>query len=380
MPISSHFIRALRLGIGVGVLAGLAGCARLAEEPEVNPDRWAPPSADRIWTPSPASASDYRMPSELRPPPGAATPAPAQPSGQEPAHQQGQPYDLPALLDLALRVNPDTRFAWESARQAAASFGAARAPYYPLVSANSANGYTRTLFPLPGGQLAQFKFWQARAAGADDLHAAGFRPPQFQRRGRAPGAGRRQFQLRPQDAGRGLRSAARVLRALRGQGRSDGGAPEPRACAIRLRRRAAAPQSWPRHRARAAARPGARRAIAIRRRQRRVDGARRAGRSGRRDRHFRRRTDGSGEPRDRGGADRARRPGRRTDRGYDKAAARPGGEGRGAARERGAGRAGQGGLVSDRRSDGELRPAHLAIHLRLDRRTRGPISRNIRRW
>jgi hypothetical protein len=41
-----------------------------------------------------------------------------------------------------------------------ASFGAARAPYYPLVSANSANGYSRTLFPLPGG-LAQFKFWQA---------------------------------------------------------------------------------------------------------------------------------------------------------------------------------------------------------------------------
>ena len=161
MPISSHFIRALLLAIGIGVLAGLAGCARLAEEPEVNPDRWAPPSADRIWTPSPASASDYRIPSGLRLPPGVATPALMRPSGQEPALKQGQPYDLPALLDLALRVNPDTRFAWESARQAAASFGAARAPYYPLVRANSANGYSRTLFPLPGGQLAQFKFWKA---------------------------------------------------------------------------------------------------------------------------------------------------------------------------------------------------------------------------
>ena len=147
--------------IGVGVLAGLAGCARLAEEPEVNPDRWAPPSADRIWTPSPASASDYRIPSELRLPPGAATPGTDAAIGAGPVLKQGQPYDLPALLDLALRVNPDTRFAWESARQAAASFGAARAPYYPLVSANSANGYTRTLFPLPGGQLPQFKYWQA---------------------------------------------------------------------------------------------------------------------------------------------------------------------------------------------------------------------------
>jgi len=136
MSISSHFKRALRFGIGVGVLAGLAGCARLAEQPEVNPDRWAPPNADRIWTPSPASASDYRMPSDLRLPPGVATPALMRPSGQEPALKQGQSYDLPALLDLALRVNPDTRFAWESARQAAPSFGAARAPYYPPVSAN----------------------------------------------------------------------------------------------------------------------------------------------------------------------------------------------------------------------------------------------------
>jgi outer membrane protein TolC len=158
----SHFRRALRCGIGVGVLAFLSGCAWMAEQPEVNPDRWAPASAERIWTPAPASASDYRMPSELRPSPGAVAPAPAQPSMPAPAHQQGQPYDLPALLDLALVENPDTRFAWESARQAAANFGAARAPYYPLVSASSANGYSRTLFPLPQGQLAQYKLWQVQ--------------------------------------------------------------------------------------------------------------------------------------------------------------------------------------------------------------------------
>ncbi len=159
---TSRLIIALQVGIGVGILASVAGCARMAEEPELNPDRWAPSNADRIWTPSPASASDYRMPSDLRPSPGATAPPPARPSGPAPVHQEGEPYDLPALLDLALRENPDTRFAWESARQAAASFGAARAPYYPLVSANSANGYSRTLFPLPAGQLAQFKLWQAQ--------------------------------------------------------------------------------------------------------------------------------------------------------------------------------------------------------------------------
>ncbi|MGH7915628.1 MAG: TolC family protein [Candidatus Binataceae bacterium] len=159
---TNHFRRALQVSIGIGVLAGLAGCARLSERPEVNPDRWAPSSADRIWTPSPASASDYRMPSGLRPSPSAATMAPMQPTGQELVHQEGHAYDLPALLDLALRENPDTRFAWESARQAAANFGAARAPYYPLVSAESANGYMRTLFPLPGGAAAQYKLWQAQ--------------------------------------------------------------------------------------------------------------------------------------------------------------------------------------------------------------------------
>jgi outer membrane protein len=168
MDISSHFTkhlrRALQVGIGAGVLACVAGCARLDEQPELNPNSWAPPSAERIWTPSPASASDYRMPSALRPSTSVGAPAP--PSGPEPPHEpihkEGQPYDLPALLDLALRENPDTRVAWESARQAAANFGASRAPFYPLVSANSANGYSRTLFPLPGGQLAQFKLWQAQ--------------------------------------------------------------------------------------------------------------------------------------------------------------------------------------------------------------------------
>ena len=160
---TSHLARALLFGIGVGSLTLFCGCARIAEQPEVSPNRWAPPSPERIWAPSPASASDYRMPSDLRPSPGAAPQTgPAQTPGQGPIHHEGQPYDLPALLDLALRENPDTRFAWESARQSAANFGAARAPYYPLVSVSSANGYSRTLYPLPGGQLAQYKLWQAQ--------------------------------------------------------------------------------------------------------------------------------------------------------------------------------------------------------------------------
>lgn len=42
-------------------------------------------------------------------------------------------YDLPALIDLALSRNPDTREAWEAARAAAAGWGVSRAAFYPTV-------------------------------------------------------------------------------------------------------------------------------------------------------------------------------------------------------------------------------------------------------
>jgi outer membrane protein TolC len=133
------------------MLAGIAGCARMAEQPEVNPDRWAPSSVQRTWTPSAAVASDYRMPQTIQP-------TLAQ---QAAMPQRHQPYDLTALIDLALRTNPDTRAAWESARAAAARYGSSRSPYYPLISAESANGYTRTLFPLTGYPGA-YKQWEAQ--------------------------------------------------------------------------------------------------------------------------------------------------------------------------------------------------------------------------
>lgn len=134
-------------------LAGIAGCARLAEQPEIHPDRWAPAGAEQTWSPSPAVASDYRMPNEMQPTAAA--------QAAVPERRAGRPYDLPALVDLALSTNPDTRASWESARAAAARYGSARAPYYPLVSAASANGYTRTMFALTG-KPAVYRQWQAQ--------------------------------------------------------------------------------------------------------------------------------------------------------------------------------------------------------------------------
>lgn len=140
---------AIRLFL-VGALAALGGCTQIAEQPEVHPDRWAPASVQRTWTPSLAAAGDYRMPAEAL---TARAPTPER--------NGAQPYDLTALVDLALRTNPGTRAAWESARAAAARYGSSRSPYYPLITADSANGYTRTLFPLTGNP-GIYKQWQAQ--------------------------------------------------------------------------------------------------------------------------------------------------------------------------------------------------------------------------
>ena len=48
----------------------------------------------------------------------------------DPAHQ----YDLPELVDVAERVNPETRVAWERARQAAIGVGLVESEYFPVLS------------------------------------------------------------------------------------------------------------------------------------------------------------------------------------------------------------------------------------------------------
>jgi outer membrane protein len=100
-----------------------------AQRPPQDPrDAWqpteqlAPPAPDRSWEPPPAAES-YRAPrdawragDDLRALPDATT-----------------TYDLPALVDLALRDNPTTRSSWQAARAAAARYGQSLSPYYPTV-------------------------------------------------------------------------------------------------------------------------------------------------------------------------------------------------------------------------------------------------------
>ncbi|MDB5977698.1 MAG: Outer rane efflux protein [Nevskia sp.] len=70
-------------------------------------------------------------------------------SGDRVLPQPGQQYALPELIDMAQRSNPETRQAWEQARQAALAVGLAESAYAPQLSAEVLGGYQHTPLPIP---------------------------------------------------------------------------------------------------------------------------------------------------------------------------------------------------------------------------------------
>jgi outer membrane protein len=62
-------------------------------------------------------------------------------------------YDLPALVELALRINPQTRSAWYAAQAAQAQLGQAHAADYPKVNAEGVGGYLKLPLEFPGQTL-----------------------------------------------------------------------------------------------------------------------------------------------------------------------------------------------------------------------------------
>ena len=135
----------LAAAFGITLCAG--GCTYFAGQPEIYPDKFSPAESDRAWIPK---SNEYVIPMQARPP--GTIPEPR-------ATSAGNQYDLPALIDIALSNNPDTRQTWAQARAAAAAYGISRAPYYPVVSAQVPGGYEREIFELPG-QNAVLRQWQ----------------------------------------------------------------------------------------------------------------------------------------------------------------------------------------------------------------------------
>jgi outer membrane protein TolC len=130
-----------------GLAVCVSGCTYFAEQPEVYPEKFSPQESDRAWIPK---SNEYAIPIQARP--ASTLPEPRTTSA-------GNQYDLPALIDIALSNNPDTRLTWDQARAAAAAYGVSRAPYYPIVSTQLSGGYEREIFQLPG-QNAVLKQWQ----------------------------------------------------------------------------------------------------------------------------------------------------------------------------------------------------------------------------
>jgi outer membrane protein len=131
------------------VAAALGGCAGMEQRPEIDPDAYAPPAMAKEWAPHPQRAASFDLAEELGP------------IAQQPAAEPGKKYSLPDLVELALRLNPETRRTWYDARAAAAELGRAQGPYYPLLSLDSEDGYRRIADLVPKHWGIQ-KSWQSR--------------------------------------------------------------------------------------------------------------------------------------------------------------------------------------------------------------------------
>ncbi|MBV8212070.1 MAG: TolC family protein [Verrucomicrobia bacterium] len=121
---------------GTGIACALALCFLMASTTAGAKDS-APPSPDRPWSPPDLAAHQAQLQNRHV---GGATDA-------EVDHHKV--YHLPELIDLAERLNPDTKVAWQRAKQALAAVGLQEVNYYPILSAAAASGYTRLFAPLP---------------------------------------------------------------------------------------------------------------------------------------------------------------------------------------------------------------------------------------
>lgn len=139
-----EFLRAPILGPLLFVISVfVAGCnsVYLRPDPELAP----PAAVDRVWIPPlPVSTG------------GEASVNIQQLEGSEdhPALQPaGRAFDLPALIDLALQTNPQTRRTWYAAQAANAQLGQAEAINYPAIAVDADGGYFKLPLQFPGQTL-----------------------------------------------------------------------------------------------------------------------------------------------------------------------------------------------------------------------------------
>jgi outer membrane protein TolC len=121
----------------------------------------APPEPSAGWTiapPPPASpGTTGSLAASLLAGPIGPQPASASRAGDA-VVDPNRPYGLAELIDIAQRSNPETRGAWERARQAALAVGLVEAEYLPEISAEALAGYQHVTLPIPPSLVPGAKF------------------------------------------------------------------------------------------------------------------------------------------------------------------------------------------------------------------------------
>src|SRR5437870_3721308 len=108
-------------------------------------------------------------------------------STEAPLIDASKRYGLPELIDLAQRVNPETRVAWEAARRSALAVGLVESEYFPALAISALGGYQSVGVPIPRNLVSDgfFRFDLAQAVPALNLR---WLLVDFGRRGSARGA------------------------------------------------------------------------------------------------------------------------------------------------------------------------------------------------
>src|SRR5262245_36987834 len=103
-----------------------------------------------------------RLRSEVAPGPAATWRAPdlreysnALKPTERPPIEPGRQYDLLELIDVAQQLNPETRIAWERARQGAIAVGLVESEYFPTLALGAFAGYQSLPLPAPTNLISQ---------------------------------------------------------------------------------------------------------------------------------------------------------------------------------------------------------------------------------
>ncbi|MBB1200618.1 TolC family protein [Enterobacteriaceae bacterium 89] len=130
----AQWIARPRTWLLAGMAALNAGCATQSLD-------LAPASASEPWV-APGAKNQAKGDFTVAPRPEVAVLSPP------PALSSSHQYTLPELIDIAQNQNPDTRIAWQQARQAALAVGIGEAVFLPMLSASVVGGYQSTRTPL----------------------------------------------------------------------------------------------------------------------------------------------------------------------------------------------------------------------------------------